>query len=42
MRSLRDPAPSRLRYKANRLWLTPGFRKLMQIGESYLQKAAHV
>jgi len=28
----RDPAPSRLRYKLGRLWLTPGFRKLMQFG----------
>lgn len=28
----RDPAPSRLRYKIHRLWLTPGFRKLMQFG----------
>ncbi len=28
----RDPAPSRLRYKANRLWLTPFFRSMMQLG----------
>ena len=28
----RDPAPSRLRYKANRLWLTPGVRRLTQLG----------
>ena len=28
----RDPAPSRLRYKFHRLWLTPGFRRLLQLG----------
>jgi len=28
----RDPAPSRLRYKLSRLWLTPTFRKLMLLG----------
>lgn len=28
----RDPAPSRLRYKLGRLWLTPAFRKLMLFG----------
>lgn len=28
----RDPAPSRLRYKLGRLWLTPGFRKLTLFG----------
>jgi cell division protein FtsQ len=28
----RDPAPSRLTYKANRLWLTPGFRTMMRVG----------
>jgi len=29
---LRDPAPSRLRYRLGRLWLTPGFRSLMRVG----------
>jgi len=28
----RDPAPSRLAYRANRLWLTPGFRFLLRAG----------
>lgn len=28
----RDPAPSRLAYRANRLWLTPGFRFLCRAG----------
>jgi len=28
----RDPAPSRLRYKLNRLWLRPNFRRLMNFG----------
>ncbi|MFO1210567.1 MAG: cell division protein FtsQ/DivIB [Amaricoccus sp.] len=28
----RDPAPSRLRYKLNRLWLRPGFRRLVNFG----------
>ena len=28
----RDPAPSRLTYKAHRLWLTPVFRSLLQVG----------
>ncbi len=28
----RDPAPSRLTYKVNRLWLTPLYRSLMRVG----------
>ena len=28
----RDPAPSRLTYKAHRLWLTPLFRSMMLVG----------
>lgn len=28
----RDPAPSRLRYKLNRLWLRPGIRRLVSFG----------
>ena len=28
----RDPAPSRLRYRLNRLWLRPGFRRLVNFG----------
>ena len=28
----RDPAPSRLRYKLNRLWLRQGFRRLVNFG----------
>ncbi len=28
----RDPAPSRLRYRWNRLWLRPGFRRLVNFG----------
>jgi cell division protein FtsQ len=28
----RDPAPSRLRYKLNRLWLRKGFRRLVNFG----------
>jgi cell division protein FtsQ len=27
-----DPAPSRLTYRAQRLWLTPGFRALLRRG----------
>ena len=38
----RDPAPSRLSYKANRLWLTPGIRRLTQIGLPVLLLAALV
>ena len=29
---LHDPAPSRLRYRATRLWLTPLFRKVLRLG----------
>ena len=28
----RDPAPSRLAYRAERLWLTPGFRRAVRVG----------
>ena len=28
----RDPAPSRLRYRMNRLWLRPGFRRAVNFG----------
>lgn len=28
----RDPAPSRFRYRMNRLWLRPAFRRLMNVG----------
>ncbi len=28
----RDPAPSRLAYRVERLWLTPGFRKAVRVG----------
>lgn len=28
----RDPAPSRLTYRAQRLWLTPLFRKMLRVG----------
>lgn len=28
----RDPAPSRMRYRLNRLWLRPGFRRLVNFG----------
>ncbi|WBU55641.1 cell division protein FtsQ/DivIB [Paracoccus sediminicola] len=28
----RDPAPSRLAYRLNRMWLTPAFRKLTRVG----------
>ncbi|MGB8624128.1 MAG: FtsQ-type POTRA domain-containing protein, partial [Paracoccaceae bacterium] len=28
----RDPAPTRLAYRLNRLWLTPLFRKLLRVG----------
>lgn len=28
----RDPAPSRLAYRVDRLWLTPGFRKAVRVG----------
>ena len=32
MRPLRDPAPSRLAYRLNRLMLTPGFRRFLRFG----------
>ena len=32
MRSLRDPAPSRLAYRLNRLMLTPRFRTFLKVG----------
>lgn len=32
MRSLRDPAPSRMSYRLNRLMLTPGFRIFLRFG----------
>ncbi|MGI9394026.1 MAG: cell division protein FtsQ/DivIB [Boseongicola sp.] len=32
MRPLRDPAPSRLAYRLNRLMLTPGFRRILRFG----------
>ena len=32
MRPLRDPAPSRLAYRLNRLMLTPGFRRFLRTG----------
>lgn len=28
----RDPAPSRMAYRMERLWLTPGFRRLLRVG----------
>jgi cell division protein FtsQ len=36
----RDPAPSRLRYKVNRLWLRPGFRRLVNFGVPMLAGVA--
>ena len=36
----RDPAPSRLRYKLNRLWLRPGFRRLVNFGVPMLAGVA--
>lgn len=30
--SHRDPAPSRLSYRLNRLWLRPGFRRFLRLG----------
>ncbi|MCB2129825.1 MAG: cell division protein FtsQ/DivIB [Rhodobacteraceae bacterium] len=39
----RDPAPSRLAYRAERLWLTPGFRRMVRLGlPSFLILAATV
>jgi cell division protein FtsQ len=36
----RDPAPSRLRYKLTRLWLRPGFRRLVNFGVPMLAGVA--
>jgi cell division protein FtsQ len=36
----RDPAPSRLRYKLNRLWLRPRFRRLVNFGVPMLAGVA--
>ena len=36
----RDPAPSRLRYKLNRLWLRQGFRRLVNFGVPMLAGVA--
>ena len=36
----RDPAPSRLRYRLNRLWLRPGFRRLVNFGVPMLAGVA--
>jgi cell division protein FtsQ len=36
----RDPAPSRMRYKLNRLWLRPGFRRLVNFGVPMLAGVA--
>lgn len=38
----RDPAPSRWAYRWNRLWLTPGFRRLVRLGMPVLVMAALV
>ena len=38
----RDPAPSRLRYKLNRLWLRQGFRRLVNFGVPMLAGIAAV
>ena len=32
MRPMRDPAPSRIAYRMNRLMLTPGFRVFLRYG----------
>ena len=40
MRPLRDPAPSRLAYRLNRLMLTPGVRRFLQYGLPVLLVAA--
>ncbi|MEX5727036.1 cell division protein FtsQ [Rhodovulum iodosum] len=39
---LRDPAPSRLAYRAERLWLTPLFRRFLRIGLPVVLVAAAV
>jgi cell division protein FtsQ len=36
----RDPAPSRLRYRMTRLWLRPGFRRLVNFGVPMLAGVA--
>ncbi len=38
----RDPAPSRLRYRLTRLWLRPGFRRLVNFGVPMLAGVALV
>ena len=38
----RDPAPSRLRYRMTRLWLRPGFRRLVNFGVPMLAGLALV
>lgn len=38
----RDPAPSRLRYRLTRLWLRPGFRRLVNFGVPMLAGLALV
>lgn len=40
MRSARDPAPSRLAYRMNRLMLTPSFRRFLRFGLPVLVLAA--
>ncbi len=42
MRPLRDPAPSRLAYKLNRLMLKPGFRRFLRTGLPVLLVAGSV
>ncbi|MEM9970103.1 MAG: cell division protein FtsQ/DivIB [Pseudomonadota bacterium] len=42
MRPLRDPAPSRMAYRLNRLMLTPGFRRFLRYGLPALLLAAGV
>ncbi len=42
MRPMRDPAPSRLAYRLNRLMLTPGFRRFLRFGLPVLIVAAGV
>lgn len=32
LKSRRDPAPSRIRYRLQRLWLTPSFRSFLKVG----------
>ncbi len=42
MRPMRDPAPSRLAYRLNRLMLTPGFRRFLRFGLPVLLVAAGI